>query len=176
MGLVDVSDAPVGIAPTARPISPLALVRDVSGTPQPPSEIVTRLQQWEPALGLKYHNVQWAFTWTWKADDPRRERIKLGEYPAESAFDIIGFIPLDCPVDAIPAYAVKALRNYPREEVRKLTDGVGRYNAVDVAKQQVETVLNDTLGGDALNDSVSATPGRVSVATDITPTKKKAKR
>lgn len=157
-----------GVPASARPIQPQLLVRDAGGVPQPPREILQRLQQWEPALGLKYHAVQWAFTWTWKDDDPRRQRIRDGQYPADAAYDIIGYIPLDCPVDSIPAYAVKALTHYPRDEVRKLVEGVGRYNAVDVAKQQVETVLNDTLGGSELGQSVSAGISSA-VAIDLTP-------
>jgi hypothetical protein len=90
-----------------------------------------------------------------------------GEIPAESAYDIIGYVPLDCPLENVPSYAVSALKQYPREEVRKLTESVGNYNVHDVGKQQISDVLNATLDSKEFNASVTKNDAQVSVAADI---------
>lgn len=157
------------LLPSDKPAMPV-VVRDASGTPVPPSEIVARLKQWEPSLGLKYHAMQWAFTWTWKEHDPRRGRIRSGEYSPDDAYDIIGYLPLDCTVDEAPAYAVECLKQYPRDEVRKLVDGVARYNHVETPRQQVEQLVADTMNDLHKNPDLKHTTAanRVSVLADVT--------
>lgn len=142
-------------------------VRDAGGVPLPPSHIVAALQAWEPALGLTYHAVQWAFTWTWKENDPRRARVRSGELPEHEARDIIGYIPIDCSLEDVPSYAVQCLRQYPRDEVRKLVDSVHRYNAVDVGRAQTDAIINDVLGGARFGQSVSKTPGTIAVPSNV---------
>lgn len=165
-----VSSSGASLAPAVIPpkkLNPLTFIRDAGGIPQPPSDILAALKRWEPALGLRYVNVQWALTWEWKEHDPRRQWIKDGKYNANDAYDIVGYVPLDCPLEEVPAYAVKALRQYPREEVRKLADTVGNYNVHDVGKQQVADVLNATLDSPDFNASVTKNSAAVSVVSDI---------
>lgn len=104
--------------------------------PQPPTEIVRRLRQVHAALGLKFYHPaagfsSWAVTWTWAANDPRRERIQRGEIRPDADFDIIAWLPLDCPVAEAAAYVERAVKHYPREDIQNLTNRLHHYNAVE---------------------------------------------
>lgn len=174
--LLDATGVAVGTPPTARRVDPLTLVRDVEGTPLPPSAVVDELRRRTqcPELGLRYCNVSWQLIWTWSANDHRRERIRKGEYPETSAYDIVGTLPIDCSVDQAPSYAEKCLRSYPRDDARKLADAIAHYNVSEVARQQVATVLDATFGGGGdlqslggIGESVGRNTAQVTVVSDI---------
>lgn len=126
-----------------------AIVLNLQGTPEPPSQIVAGLKRVHPNLGLRYtegHGGRsWAFTWTWPDDDARRARVRSHEIPPDAAYDILGYLPLDCPVDQAPNYAERALLNYPRQEVSRLCERMHHYNNVAVPKAQVDMLVGDTM-------------------------------
>lgn len=147
----------------------VAYVRDAEGVPIPPSDLVAELQKRcdSAQVGLRYCNASWQLIWTWKPDDPRRQWIKEGKYSERDAFDIIGDLPPDCSLEQAPSYAERSLRQYPRDEVRKLADNIQRYNEVTVPKEQVASIIEEVLGGNALDAVVGKSENRVSVAADI---------
>lgn len=84
------------------------------GVPIPSPSVMERLRLIDPLLDLKPfrfgdNGIEWAATFKWPADDPRRERIQKGEIPPDQDSDIIAFIPLTVSVDEIPAYLEKGL-------------------------------------------------------------------
>lgn len=152
---------------------PTGIVRGVDGKPVPPSDIVARLRRIHPSLSLRYHAMTWQLTWEWPESDYRWEWVQKQHYPRESAFDVIGRIPMDCPLDQVPSYCEREFRNATRPEIRGLMDRVQQYNEQDVAQEQVEAVVAATL--DSLGSSVSGGVS-VSVAADIGSGKKRGRK
>lgn len=84
------------------------------GVPIPSPVVMERVRAIDPLLDLKPfrfgdNGIEWAATFKWPADDPRRARIQSGELAPDSDSDIIAFIPLRVSVDEIPAYLEKGL-------------------------------------------------------------------
>lgn len=148
---------------------PSGFIRGADGTPQPPTEIVTRLRRIHPSLSLRYHAMTWQLTWEWPESDYRWEWVQTQNYPRESAFDVIGRLPMGCSVDEAASYVERELRTIDRPEIRKLHDSIHKYNHEDIAKEQVEEVVAATM--DSLGSSVSGGV-TVSVAADIGSRKK----
>lgn len=126
----------------------MSIVLDEQGTPAPPTEIVARLGRVHPSLGLKfggYGGRPWSLTWTWPETDLRWERVRSSEISPESAYDVIGSLPMGCGVDEAAGYVERSFKDYPVEEVSKLRDRMHHYNAVEVPQKQVELVANDAL-------------------------------
>ena len=126
-----------------------AIVLNLQGTPEPPTDIVAGLKRVHPNLGLRYQEGHggrnWAFTWTWPDDEPRREWIKQGKMSPDSAHDILCYLPLDCTLDQAAQYAERALLAYPRAEVSKLCERMHHYNNVALPKAQVGGLIGDTM-------------------------------
>jgi hypothetical protein len=147
------------------------IVLNPLGQPQPPSDIVRRLRQVHPALGLKFYQPgvgasAWALTWRWPDADPRREYIRRGQMAADADYDILTWLPLDCPVDQAAGYVERALAHHPREDIKSLVSRVHHYNAeaaVDANWREVETAVMTT----AESLGKKATPRSV-VPRDIT--------
>ncbi len=138
-------------------IRPDKLVRDLAGRPQPPHEIIRTLQQYDPRIGLFYTNVSWAITEAWRETDPRREWIQLGHMPADMAFDICGYLPVDCSLDQAMAYIERELHSYTAEQFSALRAAVNQHNT---ARQ--DQVMEQTVLGAVSNDldaSNIVTPG-----------------
>lgn len=131
MGLI------VSPSASARPV----LVRDVEGVPLPPSEIVERCQRIHPLLGLRFAGglggTGWAITWEWPENDKRWEWVRSGKYDPKCAHDIVGYLPFGCSVSEAPGYIERSLKQYPREEVKRLVERVSYFNAVEAPKAQV---------------------------------------
>lgn len=124
------------------------------GTPQPPSEIVRRLQQINPNLGLMWVPVQdalhgqWGVTMKWAPGDRRYAYIQRGEVAPDSDQDIVVFLPQDCGVDQAYAYFVSRVQVSSRDDVRAMVDRVQLWNrnqtdvnwkpVMDKAMEQVE--------------------------------------
>lgn len=112
--------------------------------PLPPSDIVERLRQVDPALGLKFCPGcfwdektdrmvdSWAITEAWAMDDPRRKLVWAGELPPDECADVVVFLPADCPVDQAYGYLVRKLKRNTdtgQEHARKLLERVHTFNA-----------------------------------------------
>lgn len=150
------------------------------GVPTPPSEIVRRIQQVNPALGLKFLNGKWAIMHRWKPDDPRRVMIRKGEMALDDDFDVYGYLPLDCAVDEAYGYIVNAFRAWrgTKSEVADLLDRVAEYNreqgkrngagVLEYADELIETnkhTLGRAFGVEGVkpvyqSESLATTPGR----------------
>ncbi len=124
------------------------MILDVRGVPIPPPEIVRRLQQVNPRLGLTWSEGwggrTWALTMAWAENDPRRARIQAGTLSPDEAYDLLAFLPADCNVDQAYGYLVNAFRASSEEGTRKLLDRVHEYNRNTLAGHQ-EAALADAL-------------------------------
>jgi hypothetical protein len=117
-----------------------ALLVNLAAEPIPPSDILRRLKQVHPALGLKFYEPgagvsSWAVTWKWRDDDPRRERIRRQEIPPDADIDIIAWLPLGCSVDEAAGFVERAVRHYPRDDIRALCDRLHHYNRVEAVQE-----------------------------------------
>lgn len=117
-------------------------VRDAQGTPVPPSDLLARLHRRCGAdLGLKYVAGAWAVTAEWPANDPRWQMVQEQQYPREGAHDIVGYIPVECPLEEAGAYIERSFRSHSREDVRRRLADALAWNERAVPEQQVaETV------------------------------------
>lgn len=150
--------------------APTFLVNERGG-PVPPADILSRTKTIHAALSLRFmpdlDHSTWALTWEWPDTDSRWARVRSGEISRESAYDIIGYLPLDCTVEQAPSYIEAHLKHYPKEEIRKLHASVTHWNDVTVPAQQVAALLADTLDDVARAERapkgqvVSAPSGRV---------------
>jgi hypothetical protein len=114
------------------------MILNFRGEPTPPSDIVARLAQVHPALALRFVSGAWAVTWTWAESDPRRERIRQGEIPEESAHDIVGYLPIGCSAEEAPAYIERSFKQFPRDDIKQLLERLHHYNTVELPLEQSE--------------------------------------
>lgn len=125
------------------------LVTNLNGAPEAPRDIVDRLRRVDPALGLRWmpdlDRSSWALTWEWPLNDGRWARVQCNDISRESAYDIIGYLPVGCSIDQAAGYVETHLKQYPKEEIRKLHKAVQRWNEVEIPQQQVSQVIADTL-------------------------------
>lgn len=118
------------------------------GTPEPSSEIQRRLRAVHPRLFLRFVDVfdsHWAICMRWEENDRRYVELQQQTLDPDRAFDIVGYLPMDCSVDTAPAYVERALRQYPVEEVRRVADSVERFNATAPVQAAVEQALTEVM-------------------------------
>ena len=118
------------------------------GTPEPSPEIQRRLRGVHPKLHLKYMTGggrHWALCMDWSDNDHRMERIQRREVDPDKAYDIVGFLPMDCNVEQAPAYLERALRTYPKEEIQRMADDVINFNATAPMAAAAEAALAEVL-------------------------------
>lgn len=126
----------------------MAVLLNAAGQPEPPTAIVARLRALHAGLHLKFlthTNAHWAVCMTWTQDDRRWERVQTGQTDPASAYDIIGYLPLDCSPEEAPAYLERVLRQYPKDEVRNMADYVQQYNADAPVDTAIEAALVEAL-------------------------------
>ena len=126
----------------------MAVLLNAAGQPEPPTHVVARLRALHAGLHLRCHtypSAHWAVCMAWEAGDRRWERVQTGETNPDSAYDIIGYLPLDCPVDEAPAYLERMLRQYPKDEIRNMADYVQQYNADAPVDAAIEEALVEAL-------------------------------
>jgi hypothetical protein len=119
-----------------------------AGQPEPPTDVVKRLRALHAGLHLKfleYTAQHWAVCMSWNAEDRRWERVQQGKIGPASAYDIIGYLPLDCGVDEAPAYLERMFRQYPKDEVRTMADHVAAYNETAPVAEAIEAALTEAL-------------------------------
>lgn len=80
----------------------------------------------------------------WQPDDRRWEWVQNESYDANMAYDIIGYLPLGCSIDDAPAYLMKMVRAFPREDIQRLADSVSQYNT-GVVSSAVDEAIGDML-------------------------------
>ena len=129
--------------------TPALALTNERGGPVPSQAILSELHKIDPALGLrfiaKFENSEWAVTWEWRESDVRWSRVRSQEIPRESAYDIIGYLPVNCSVDQAKPYIDAHLKGYPKEEISRLRAKLAHWNEVEIPKQQVAELVTDTL-------------------------------
>src|SRR5215204_1676458 len=96
------------------------------GASHVPQEIQDRLKEIDPRLYIvpkqrstldcgaegDRTGLQWVWyvALKWPEQDPRRRMIQVGQIDPESAFDMLGEIPTDCPLEQVPGYLVRQLK------------------------------------------------------------------
>jgi hypothetical protein len=118
------------------------------GTPEPSSEIQRRLAAVHPRLFLRYVEVfdsHWALCMRWDETDRRYVELQQQTIDPDRAFDIIGYLPIDCSVDSAPSYIERALRQYPAEDVRRVADFVEQFNATSPVASAMEQAIAEVL-------------------------------
>lgn len=110
---------------------------NLQGVPYLAKEIKDRLNAIDDRLGLAIMpnamgdgRTAWAVTYQWGAADQRRAEVRDGRRDPTTAFDILGFLPEDCPVDTAFDYITKRFRMLnTRDDVKTMLDNVHKYNA-----------------------------------------------
>lgn len=118
------------------------------GRPEPSPEIQRRLAAITPGLQLRHldsYGPRWAVVLAWGTQDRRWQWVQEERYDPASAFDIIGYLPLDCGLAEAAPYLERMLRTYPREDVQRMVDGVARWNEQDAGKADVEKAVAEVL-------------------------------
>lgn len=128
------------------------MILDAQHRPVPPTEIVARLRQVCPTLGLTFCPGafwsearqrmvdSWAITEDWTPDDPRHRRVRAGEIDPAHCFDVLTFLPADCSVDEAFGYFVRSCqRNRGKASVASLLARVHTYNAHQTTRNLQET-------------------------------------
>jgi len=126
--------------------SPVILVNP-AGIPEPSPEIQRRLRAVHGGLKLRLIDTgvpTWGVCMEWQSDDRRWEWVQNESYDARMAYDIIGYLPLDCSIEEAPAYLGKMLRAYPVEDIQRLSDSVSNYNT-GVVNTAVDEAIGDML-------------------------------
>lgn len=113
-----------------------------SGASQVPQDVQDKLKAIDPRLELipyqTAYNIdqtepgkisgltwRWVVAMKWPEGDPRWRMVDQG-YPRDKAFDRIGDLPADIPLDQVPSYLKQALR--PTSTPRHIYEGVSRWN------------------------------------------------
>ncbi len=129
---------------------PLSVLMNLRGEPEVPSDVVRGLAAVDAGLSLRWtaQGKVWALVRQWPATDRRWQWVRESRYSPAQAHDIIGYIPNDCPVDQVPSYVTRLLREWPVADARKMLEGMERYNQrTDVVEALVdeatEAVLED---------------------------------
>lgn len=121
---------------------------DSAGVPEPSPEISRRLSAISPGLHLRFLRAtqqHWAVCQTWGQNDARWGRIQSGEISPDRAFDILGYLPLDCPVEQSPALLERMLRTYPKDDVQKMADAVFAHNETAPQAEAMDAAIAEVL-------------------------------
>lgn len=73
--------------------------------------------------------------------------MQTGAVPESSAADIVGWLPVDCPVDEAPAYLERSLSVFSEKQADRVLFDVERWNSSGARSEQMEEVLSDLAGG-----------------------------
>lgn len=69
----------------------------------------------------------WFVVMTWPEGDPRWQRVKYGQVDPDMAFDVLGQLPPDCPLEQVPGYLsnqIKRSNGHPGD----LCDKIAQWN------------------------------------------------
>lgn len=128
------------------------MIRDALDRPLPPSDVVDALKRVDDRLDLKYvvyghrdginmnRDERWAIILRWGENDERRIMIQRGQMPEEGAFDILSYLPIDCPVaDAFSYFAAGAKQFHRPKDVERLLSRVHKFNEATTSDALKET-------------------------------------
>jgi len=135
--------------------SPVILL-GADGSPQPPQDILRRLQAIDPKLGMKFVDVPgkpWAITLGWGENDRRMGEVRAGKANPADAYDVLGYLPADCSLSEAPAYIGRFFGTYPRADVTQLLAKMDLWNqtsagGVEEAEQVLAELSDDKFGMD----------------------------
>ena len=119
-----------------------------AGRPEPSPEIARRLQAIDPGLKLQWVTGvagNWAVTMRWPEHSPKWRTVQSGEVAPDRAWDILGWLPMDCPLDTAPPLIERMLRTFPNEDVQKLANAVDRWNEKKAGQAEVEAAIAEVL-------------------------------
>ena len=121
---------------------PLSVITNLRGEPEVPSEVARSLAAVDAGLSLRWsaQMKQWALVRQWPETDRRWQWVRESKYNPSQAHDIIGYIANDCPVDQVPSYVTRLLREWPVADAKKVMDGMERYNQ---RTEQVEALVEE---------------------------------
>lgn len=130
----------------------MTVIRDLLDRPLPPNEVVESLKRVDDRLELKYvvfrsrdgANInldeRWAIILRWAESDKRRLMIQRGDMAPEADYDVLAYLPLDCPADQAFSYFEKGARQFHRrEDVERLVSRVQKYNEKNTKDALKET-------------------------------------
>lgn len=126
----------------------MAVILNALGRPEPSPEVTRRLLAIDRGLFLRHLPhlaTQWAVCWSWPQNDRRWASVRDGSVDPAKAFDIVGYLPMDCGVDEAPAYLERMLRSFPKDEVSALADRVASFNAQQALDPHIEAAIADVL-------------------------------
>jgi len=142
----------------------MALLLNSAGTPEPSPEIRRRLQAVHPGLDLKFNigtPAHWMVTMAWPENDRRWGMVQRQEIGGGASYSILGWLPLDCPIDQAPNYLERFLRTATEDSTRDLLAHVSRYNTEVLPAAQVDEALQAVLGsGSPIGDDRVAKKGK----------------
>lgn len=124
----------------------MSVLVNALGRPEPSPEVQRRLRAVHPNLFLRFIdglNSSWAICWAWPENDRRWSTVQSGEISPDRAFDIVGYLAMDCSLDEAPSYLHRVLRTFPKEEVSQLADRILRFNETEALNEQVNEVLKE---------------------------------
>lgn len=140
----------------------MPLLLNSVGRPEPSPEIQRRLRQVHHGLSLKFNDGvagHWMVTMEWDRNDPRWEAVRTGVNDPASAYDIIGYLPMDCSIEEAPAYIERSLRSWPKESVRSLAGRMSHYNT-QAGASQVEEAMHEVMQGNPAEFASKKVTGR----------------
>jgi hypothetical protein len=94
---------------------------------------------------MDFASGNWAICMAWQPEDHRFEMVQRGELSPDATYDILGYLPLDCPAEQAPGYLERSFRSFPREDVQRMAGHVNQFNAgvtADAAEQALAEVLD----------------------------------
>lgn len=131
----------------------LAQVRAGYEGPEVPEDVLKRLRQINPQLGLRfYQGTGWAVMWKWADTDRRREYIKLGQLPPDEDNDIVCYLPDEIGPEAAVGYVESRCVNHPVSHIAGLVADVAADRA-RVQEQAFQPVMDEALNQIEVNPS-----------------------
>lgn len=70
---------------------------------------------------------QWYVVLKWPDNDPRWRMVKYGQIDPENAFDLLGAIPVDCPLEQVPGYLARQLKR-SNGVAGQIVDNIAEWN------------------------------------------------
>lgn len=118
------------------------------GRPEPSPEVSRRLKMIHAGLHLRFLDPDqeqfWAVCMNWQPEDTRWSTVQSGEISSDRAFDIIGYLPMQCSADEAPAYLERMFRTFPREDINRIVDSMDNWNTGFI-KQSFDMALGEVL-------------------------------
>ena len=81
----------------------------------------------------------------WEESDPRWKHVQSQEIDPLRSMDIVGYLPMRCSLDEAPAYLERSLRQFPRQDVQQIADGIVRFNETVPLQDAVNAAIAEVL-------------------------------